>query len=227
MKNENIEKIALCLKRKGNLKQEVYLKTLQSFESLKHVIEANAVFLQKKCKDDLFQVEYKESGLFEAELKFAGDILVFNMHSNVFSFDDDYFVNTLPYVQADESRKYCGMIEVYNFLSDSFKYSRYADSGYLVARIFINKEGHFFVEGEDQLGFLYKDFENLVINEDFMSLIVEQAMVFAIDFDLWVPKYQEIKEVTVGERIQQIGTITHKTSKRLGFAFSKDEKSVG
>lgn len=226
MKNQNLENIALYLKSKGNLKQEVYRKTLESFERLKNVIESHAVYLQVECKDDLFDVEYKENGLFEAELKFAGDTLIFNMHSNVFSFEDDYFVNTLPYVKADESRKYCGMIEVYNFLADSFKYSRYADSGYLVARIFINKEGHFFIEGEDQLGFLYKDFENLVINEDFMALILEQSMVFSIDFDLWVPKYQEVKEVTVAQRIQQIGTISHKTSKRLGFAFSKDEKEI-
>ena len=226
MKKQNLENISLYLKSKGNLKQEVYRKTLENFEKLKNVIEAHSVYLQEQCKNDLFEVEYKENGLFEAELKFAGDILIFNMHSNVFSFEDEYFVNTLPYVQSDPSRKYCGMIEIYNFLADSFKYSRYGDSGYLVARIFINKEGHFFVEGEDQLGFLYKDFENLVINEDFMALIVEQAMIFSIDFDLWVPKYQEIKEITVGERIQQTGTITHKTSKRLGFAFSRDQKTV-
>ena len=50
-------------------------------------------------------------------------------------------------------------------------------------------------------------------------------MVFSIDFDLWVPKYQEVKELTVGERIQQKGTITHKTSKRLGFSFSDEEKA--
>jgi hypothetical protein len=226
MENKHLENIALCLKRKGNLKQEVYKKTLKNFEVLKHLISKHAKFLQEKCKDDSFEVEYKENVLFEAELKFAGDTLIFNMHSNVFSFEDEYFIHNLPYVQQDESRKYCGMIEVYNFLADSFKYSRYGDTGYLVARIFINKDGHFFVEGEDQLGFLYKDFENMIINEDFMALIVEQAMVFSIDFDLWVPKYQEIKEITVGERIQQNGTITHKTSKRLGFAFSKDEKTV-
>ena len=173
MENKNLEKIALYLKSKGNLKQEVYNKTLESFEILKNVIGAHSVYLQEQCKNDLFQVEYKENGLFEAELKFAGDILVFNMHSNVFGFDEEYFVHDLPYVQEDESRKYCGMIEVYNFLSDSFKYSRYGDSGYLVARIFINKDGHFFVEGEDQLGFLYKDFENLVKKKfkiDFQNL---------------------------------------------------------
>ena len=59
-----------------------------------------------------------------------------------------------------------------------------------------------------------------------LALIVEQAMVFAIDFDLWIPNYQDVKEITVGQRIQQVGTITHKTSKRLGFAFSSEEKEV-
>lgn len=225
MKNTNLEQISLYLKSKGNLKQHVYNKTFEVFSEMKEVIEQHSKNLNKMCKEDLFDVEYKENGKFEAELKFAGDVLIFNMHTNVFNFPDEFFIHQSPYVLQDESRKYCGMIEVYNFLADSFKYSRFNDSGYLVARIFINNEGHFFVEGEDQLGFLYKDFDNLVINKDFLALIVEQAMIFSIDFDLWVPKYQEIKELTVGQRIQQTGTITHKTSKRLGFAFSSEERS--
>lgn len=225
MKNENLEKIALYLKEKGNLKQEVYQKTFSVFEKLKAVLENYANELKSSCKEDLFEVEFKENGKFEAEIKFAGDVLIFNMHTNIFSFSEEYYINNTEYVKADDSRKYCGMIEVYNFLADSFKYQRYGDSGYLVSRIFINKEGHFFVEGEEQLGFLYKDFDNLVINEDFLALIVEQAMIFSINFDLWAPSYQEVRELTVGAKIQQTGTLTHKTSKRLGFAFSsqKDE----
>tara|TARA_B100000497_G_scaffold68302_1_gene76990 strand:+ start:192 stop:869 length:678 start_codon:yes stop_codon:yes gene_type:complete len=225
MKNSNLEQIGIYLKSKGNLKQSVFKKTLSVFEALKKVIESHSTKLNETCKDDLFDIEFKENGKFEAELTFAGDALIFNMHTNVFNFPDDFFIHQSPYVLEDESRKYCGMIEIYNFLADSFKYSRYADSGYLVARIFINREGHFFVEGEDQLGFLYKDFDKLVINNDFLALIIEQAMIFSIDFDLWVPKYQEVKELTVGERIQQKGTITHKTSKRLGFSFSDEEKA--
>ncbi|MCB0510715.1 MAG: hypothetical protein H6579_01095 [Chitinophagales bacterium] len=225
MKNENLEKIAAYLKVKGNLKQEVYQRTFSVFENLKQVLENYANQLKSSCKEDLFEVDFKENGKFEAEIKFAGDILIFNMHTNIFSFSEEYFINNTAYVKEDESRKYCGMIEVYNFLADSFKYQRYGDAGYLVSRIFINKEGHFFVEGEEQLGFLYKDFDNLVINEDFLALIVEQAMLFSINFDLWVPSYHEVRELTVGEKIQQTGTLTHKTSKRLGFAFSsqKDE----
>lgn len=224
MENKNIEKIALSLKGKGNLKQEVYQTTLAVFDSLKEVIATYAQNLKEACKDDLFEVEYKENGKFEAEIKFAGDVLIFNMHTNVFSFSEEYFINNTPYVREDESRKYCGMIEIYNFLADSFKYDRYSDSGYLISRIFINKEGHFFVEGEEQLGFLYKDFDNLVINQDFLALIVEQAMLFSINFDLWVPSYHEVRELTVGQKLQQTGTLTHKTSKRLGFAFSNQDE---
>ena len=222
MEKSNIEQIATHLKGKGNLKQEVYQKTLQVFEELKELIESHAQQLNDICKEDLFDVEYKENGKFEAELKFAGDILVFNMHSNIFNFPDDFFIHRSPYVLQDERRKYCGMIEAYNFLADSFKYSRYGDSGYMVARIFINMEGHFFIEGEDQLGFLFKDFDNLVMTKDFLAHVLERAMIFSIDYDLWVPKYQDVREITVGERIQQNGTITHKTSKRLGFSFSHE-----
>jgi len=34
------------------------------------------------------------------------------------------------------------MISIYNFLSDSFKFNRVNDIGYLIARVFTNKENH-------------------------------------------------------------------------------------
>jgi len=222
MENKRLAEISKYLKSKGNLKQEVYKTTLATFEKLKDVLEDYSKELCLSCKDDLFDVEYNENGKFEAEIKFAGDVLIFNMHTNVFSFPDDYYVNDTNYVKENNARKYCGMIEVYNFLADSFKYSRYSDSGFLIARIFINHEGHFFVEGEEQLGFLYKDFDNLVINEDFLGLIIEQSMIFSLNFDAWAPKYHEVRELTVGQKLQKTSTLSIKTSKRVGFEMSTE-----
>ena len=91
MKNSNLEQIGLYLKSKGNLKQSVFQKTLSVFEELKEVIESHSSKLNETCKDDLFDIEYKENGKFEAELTFAGDSLIFNMHTNVFNFTDDFF----------------------------------------------------------------------------------------------------------------------------------------
>lgn len=220
MENTNIEKLATLLKAKGNLKQEVYQSTLEVFEEFKDVLAEYNTFLSEQAKDELYEVEYKENGKFEVRLKFAGDLLIFNMHTNVFSFDESYAINQSAYVKEDESRKYVGMIEVYNYLADSFKYSRMTDVGYLVARVFVNNEKHFFVEGKDQLGFLYKDFDNLIINKDFIKLIVEQTMFYCIGFDLWVPKFQDISVLTVGQKTMSGGTISHKTGKRLGFDLS-------
>ncbi len=224
MEEKNIEGVAKALKIKGNLKQSVYQTTLKHFNDLKDILNHYSDNLQELCKDDLFEVNYRENGKFEAEIKFSGDLLIFNMHSNVFSFQDDYFINDTPYVKQDESRKYCGMIEIYNFLADSLKYSRLYDVGYLIARIFINKEGHFFIEGEEKLGFLYKDFSNLIMNKEFLSLIIEEAMLYSIDYDLWVPSYKDVRELTVGMKIQQTGSQTHKTGKRLGFNITNSSK---
>ena len=219
---DSLKNIEAVLKSKGNTKQEVYLKTEETFGTFKKALEHAADKLCADCKNDKFTVKYKENGKFEAEIKFAGDVLIFNMHTNVFGFPAEHAVSTSEYVKEDPARQYCGMIEVYNFLADSFKYSRFNDVGYMLARIFINKDGHFFVEGEEQLGFLYKEFDTMVITEDFIKLIIEQAMAYSIEFDLWIPPYQQVKELTVGTKIQQTGTLTHKTGKRLGFAFESD-----
>lgn len=225
--NENIKKIARLLKTKGNLKQDVYATTLNRFETFKkHLSTISTDLNAEKDGKDKFDVSYKENGKFEARIKFAGDELIFNMHSNVFGFEAESYVHSLEYVKEDPSREFCGMIEVYNFLADSFKYNRMYDVGYLIARIFINKDGHFFVEGEDQLGFLYKEFDKMVLSNELITMIIENSMLYAIDFDLWVPKYAEVKQLTVGQKIQQEGNITHLTGKRVGFEFSNLNKKV-
>lgn len=224
---ENIDKLSGLLKSKGNLKQEVYKVTLDRFESLKTKLKSTADQLQElKSEDDKYLIEYREDGKFEAKIKFAGDVLIFNMHSNVFGFDKDSSVHKTQYVREDPERQFCGMIEVYNFLADSFKYNRVFDVGYLIGRIFVNKEGHFFVEGTEQMGFLYQQFDKMILTDDIIEMIIENAMLYSIDFDLWVPKYEQVRQLTVGQKIQQEGNITHLTGKRVGFEFTNLHKDL-
>jgi hypothetical protein len=72
------------------------------------------------------------------------------MHTDVFEFDSNHIIWQNSYVQQDKANSYCGMIDIYDFLSDSFKDKRSADEGYLIGRIFINRERMFFVEGKRQ-----------------------------------------------------------------------------
>ena len=131
--------IVETLKSKSVLKQDIYDITLNSFQLVKTVFKEIASDLSQKVTkaDQRIKIEYKDKGEFEAELKVGGDLLIFNMHTNIFDFDKSHTIWKSSYLHEDPTRSYCGMITVHNFLSDSLKYNRVNDVGYLVARVFI------------------------------------------------------------------------------------------
>ena len=211
---------------KSTVKQKVYENTKQTFYILNKVLkQLEATYLSRIQNDVPVEVlpVYKERGPFEAEFKIAGDLLIFSMHSNVFEFDDKHPVWNTPYLKEDPLRSYCGTINIYNFLADSFKYNRVNDLGYLVARIFINKENHFFVEGKRQSNELVKDYALDTISPGILRQIVETAIQYCIEFDLLVPPYEQIKIATVDQMNQKMSHSKMVTAKRLGFGFKTDD----
>ena len=209
---------------KSSTKQKIYQNTYEMFQLLKQ----NASEFGDEIKKDLYKnnsnipFEYSDRGEFTAEMKFAGDMLIMTMHTNVFEFPRDHSILKTSYVTEDALRGYCGVIYLYNFLSDSFKYNRRGDLGYLVARIFINKEYHYFVEGKKQIGFLFNDFMNSVLDKKSLRKILELAVNYCIDFDLLTPPYDTMKEVTVEAMTENTINMNMRTGKRLGFMFQAD-----
>ena len=130
------------------------------------------------------------------------------------------------YLKENPQRGYCGLINVYNFLNDSFKYNRLNDVGYLIGRLFINHENHYMVEGKRQLGFLYNDFINSTIDKDQFKSIVQSAILYALDFDLLMPNYDIVKEVSVNQVKQISDTLKMRTGKRLGFVFQNNNDDI-
>jgi hypothetical protein len=211
---------------KSTVKQKVYENTMQTFYILKNVLKQIEEDYLSKIKNDVPEAVlpvYKERGTFEAEFKIAGDLLIFSMHSNVFEFDDKHPVWNTEYLKEDPLRSYCGTINIYNFLADSFKYNRVNDLGYLVARIFVNKENHFFVEGKRQADEVVKDFAMDTISPGVIRQIVETAIQYCIEFDLLVPLYEQVKIATVDQMNQKMSFSKMITGKRLGFGFKTDD----
>lgn len=220
--NENTSILVQALLNKASLKQFIYRNMLTNFNVLKSTLKTLIDHVEEKIndKDKNVVVSYKDENAFEVQIQFGGDLLVFSMHTNVFNFDENHAIHKTAYVQEDISNSYCGMIEIYNFLADSLKYQRINDSGYMIGRIFINKDNHFFTEGKGQMGFLFNDFGNQVMSEQVLENIIEIAILYCIEFDLWAPPMEEVEEITVLEKLQQAGTVAHKTAKRLGFDMS-------
>ena len=214
------EKIIELLKTKASVKQEVYRKTKEVFAEFQQYLKAKSDVVNNELSDKDVQVVYSSAGDFESKLKFSGDTLLFHMHSNVFDFPNSHSIHKTKYVKDDKLRSFCGVINIYNFLSDSLKYNRMNDAGYLIARVFINKDKHFFVEGDKQLGFLFNDFINQQINTVQIDKIINETMVYALNFDLQAPNFNDVKVVSVHQILDMNNNQKLKTAKRMGYKFS-------
>lgn len=216
------------VKDRSVLKQDVFNNIILNFKILKNVLKEVGDDLKDKMKDidERVIVDYKDVDDYEAHLRIGGDILVFHMHTNVFKFDDTNSLWKTSYLKDVSNRGYCGIINIYNFLSDSYTYNRQNDLGYMIARIFINNENHYMVQGKRQLGFLYNDFINSVIDKESMQAVIQSSVLYALDFDLYVPPYDEVKEVSLYEMQRVSEGLRTRTGKRLGFRFQADTDEV-
>lgn len=224
METEKTGKAAIVelLKQKACTKQQLYSLMQSTFTEVKTKLKNMVTYLQTEVSsiDKKVVITYEENGAFEARIKFSGDILLFTMHSNIFSFDKNHQVHKSKYVAQDTRNQYFGMLQIHNFLADSFKYKRMNDLGYLIGRVFINREKHFFVEGKRQLGFMFNDLDKQILNNQYIDSFIQSAIISALDFELLVPPYDKVRELTVFQKIQQQGNASFKTGKRLGFELS-------
>lgn len=218
------EKILRIIEEKAKIKQIVFDNTLDAFNILKSLLSELADEYNKKLQvqDSRVRFEYRNAGLYQCELKVAGDLLVFHMHTNIFEFDRDHKIWSVPLAKKDKNYTYSGIISVYDFLNDSFRYNRVEDLGYLIARVFINKEKNYFVEGKQQMGYLANDFGEKKLDENALRIIVESAVLYSQKFDLLVPPYDNVKIVNVMQ-ILESRKQGIQTGKRLGFSFNADD----
>lgn len=211
------------ISEKYSVKSEAQENTQQAFNMLKEVLHAFVKDYNKELQKSGIHLEYTDKGKSECELKIADDTLIFSMYSHVFEFNRDHHIWKKSYVKDNKWNSYCGIINIYNFLSDSFKLRRTEDLGYLIARIFVNKERHYFVEGKRQLGFLYNNFEDAVVNKEDLSKIIHSALLYSLEFDLLVPHYDNVKIISVAQIMEKIKNSKVQTGKRLGFSFTSDD----
>ena len=211
---------------KSNLKQQVYDNTFNLFAELKDVLHEFSTEIDEEleeCLDKRIRIEYIDKGKFEARVVVAGDMLVFAMHTNIFTFEREHRIWQTPYVQADRANSYCGVINIYNFLADSFKNKRADDEGYLIGRIFVNREGKFFVEGKRQDRWKVEEFGCEQISREALLEVLERAVLYSLGFDLLMPSYDEIKRVCVEQFDSRMENTQFQTGKRLGYDFRSDD----
>lgn len=224
--DEKRERIIDLLVNKAALKQDVAHFSETVLADLKDVVEEELTELRKSVNDSRVRLTFTEKGKFEFRISVGSDTLVFQLHSNIFRFDDNHPIWDTPYLKQNGANGYFAIINIYNFLAESFEQNRYNDVGYLIGRLLINHEHHFVVEGQGNLDDLNKDLGKKKLTKTYLRQIVQSAMCFAIEFDLVTMPYDNIQPITIAQ-IEEISSDLHvSTGKRLGFKFSAEDKDV-
>ena len=210
---------------KGGMKQDVYARLREVFAGMKEVLEDLGAVLEQQLleRDPRVHVRYRDKGEMACELQAAGDIVIFHMHTNIFLLDQSHSLWRGSYLEEDPTRGYFGVVNMYNFLNDSFKFNRMQDLGYLVARLLVNREGHFLVQGKRQLGFLFNDLAGSSMDRAAMEEVIHQVIRHVIDFDLLAPPYDHVSQVTVQEMNHLNDNLSLRTGKRMGFRFQDED----
>ena len=201
------------------VKQNVFEHSYHIFEEFKALSQDAAKDLEAQITaiDKRVHVQYSDINKNEFWLQFGGDLLIFSLHTNVFSFDRTHSLFSSNYIAENHSRAYFSMIEVFNFLNDSVKYDRVRDVGEMIGRIFINAENHFFIEGVGPIGSLFTDLSRQIFDSDMMSQVLDSCITSSINYDLWAPPFNEVRFIPVHAVLEKNGNSPRSTSKRLGF----------
>ncbi|WP_243651215.1 hypothetical protein [Hymenobacter gummosus] len=211
------------LRQKSAAKQAIYRNAQAAFECLRTVTQELVLDLTRRVTsvDSSVIIEYRPINELEFHIRFSGDLLVFVMHSNIITFPDDFPLFGSRYVSEDFRRRFFGHIMAYNFMADSIKYQRLNDPGYLVGRLLINIDNHYYIEGAKQLDLPDNDMEHNVVNEDAMRLYVESAMIAAVNNDLMAPPIQDIQKISVKQKLenQQVSR-----GSKVGFNFRNEQQ---
>ncbi|MGY3087852.1 hypothetical protein ACVWYF_000878 [Hymenobacter sp. UYAg731] len=219
---DRLNQIFEGLKQKSTAKQAIYRNTQAAFDCLRLVSQELVLELSHKLTplDSSVVIEYRSINDMEFHIRFSGDLLVFVMHSNIVTFPDDYGPMPSKYVEADFRRRFFGHIMAYNFMADSIKYQRLNDPGYLVGRLLVNINNHYFLEGVQQLELPDNDMSDNPVTPESMRLFVESAMIAAVNNDLIAPPLPEIQKISVKQKLenQQVSR-----GSKVGFSFSAEQ----
>ncbi|MEY4350672.1 MAG: hypothetical protein RL078_733 [Bacteroidota bacterium] len=222
----NRQQLIDLLMHKSALKQDIADDLEVVFDDLRKLIETEIKALKEVITDERVRLFIKDRGDHEFHVYIGSDVLVFNLHHNVFRLPDSNPLWGTSYFKSQPNNGYFGTIHIYNFLAESLQQNRLDDQGYLLARIFVNHERHFFIEGKGSLGYTFSDPQHMLLSAEMLQLIAQMSFAYALQFDLYIPPFELMDEVSVGQIYVMGEQLKLRTAKRLGFKMSTDEPEI-
>ncbi len=224
---DHLDYITKLLESKSAAKQTTYKYLLTAFLLLSKESKRITAELKKKANpnDKDVTIEFNAVNEHEFHVKLAGDLLIFVLHTNIVTFADDHAIMQDSYMKQQEVNRYFGQIMIYNFMSDSLKFNRVNDPGYLLARLMINHDNRFFIEGEGQLATLFSRVSEQPLTNEVLDALVKLSLAIAIENDLMAMPYPDVKFITLHQKLEH--TPDMGGGQKIGFQMSYADRTKG
>lgn len=214
------------LESKSTAKQTAYKNITSAFSVLAAESKSVVEELKRRANpaDKDVTVEFNTVNGQEFDVKLAGDMLIFVMGTNIVTLEETHPIMTSDYIRENEVNRYFGQVMIYNFMAESLKYNRTNDPGYLLARLMINHENRFFIEGDKELE-SYNQISDKAITEEDLKRVVKIVLKMAIENDLVAPAFTEVKSITVNQKRDH--SLELGGAQKIGFRMSYEQKTEG
>lgn len=217
-----LDKLSELLRSKASVKQDVFQHGKKAFSELKENAKTFIHDLSKPYQkvDPRVKIKIEDVSDQEFRLIVGGDVLLFHMHTNVFQYDKSHYYWQQSYFKDDSTRSYGIIIQVYNFLTDSLVHKRENDLGYLIGRIFINRENNFILESRSKLSTRFPYLNSQKFTKEEQKKIIGCLLIYSMEFELNIPPFSNVQTLSVKQAQDFKSRINIMTAKRLGFRFS-------
>lgn len=218
--------IKYLLESKSTAKQTAYKHICRAFSVLEAESRSVVEELKRRANpsDKDVTVEFNSINAQEFDVKLAGDMLIFVLGTNIVTLEESHPIMKEDYIRENEVNRYFGQIMIYNFMAESLKYNRTNDPGYLLARIMINHENRFFIEGERELE-SYNQMSEVPVTDEDLQMVVRIVLKMAIENDLVAPAFTEVKAITLNQKRDH--NLELGGAQKIGFKMSYEQKTDG
>ena len=218
--------IKYLLESKSTAKQTAYKHICRAFSVLEKESKSVVEELKRRANpsDKDVTVEFNTINAQEFDVKLAGDMLIFVLGTNIVTLEESHPIMKEDYIRENEVNRYFGQIMIYNFMAESLKYNRTNDPGYLLARIMINHENRFFIEGERELE-SYNQMSEVPVTDEDLQMVVRIVLKMAIENDLVAPAFTEVKAITLNQKRDH--NLELGGAQKIGFKMSYEQKTDG
>lgn len=167
--------------------------------------------------------KFEQTHAFECRLQVGEETLVIFLHPEIIHAQNVIPANAESYVKEDLNRLLCGMILVYTFRTESIQQNELDNPGFLLARIFINSEKHFYIEGRKPMSFLMNRFEEYEMTAEMIEDILLECISYSLQFHFYPPSFEDAFIISLGQKEMIESSHSNRKAAHLGFLQNKEE----